>query len=108
MLGSLLKEHFVEAFENLAFMKALVSHMSEEPHEKWPSIDAVVEEFRAIVSQLSKPQMRKRLIVRKRRSVHHVFCLDAYPCKPQVARTLLIVHSSMDMPTSPACSTSSI
>ncbi|RPD53198.1 hypothetical protein L227DRAFT_581545 [Lentinus tigrinus ALCF2SS1-6] len=82
MLGSLLREHFVEAFENLAFMKALVSHMSEEPHEKWPSIDAVVEEFRAIVSQLSKPQMRKRLIVRKRRSVlKNTSCL-LFRCVP--------------------------
>lgn len=56
-----------KVFANLAFIAPLVSHMADDPHEKWPSIDEVVKEFERVVSPLSKTQLRARLIPRERR-----------------------------------------
>ncbi len=85
MLGSVIREDFIDVsssdaieslsyllthgvaskvYANLAFIEPLVSRMAEDRHEKWPSIDMVVKEFEKVVSQLSKSQLRARLIPR--------------------------------------------
>ncbi len=89
MLGSVIREDFIDVsssdvteslsylltrefaskvFANLAFIEPLVSRMADDRHEIWPSIDMVVKEFEKVVSQLSKSQLRARLIPRNKRS----------------------------------------
>ncbi|KAI0709591.1 hypothetical protein C8T65DRAFT_739950 [Cerioporus squamosus] len=61
-VGNLIREDFLKVFKNLTFMEPLVTRMVDDDPSKRPTMDEVVSEFKKISSQLSKCQLRSRLL----------------------------------------------